>query len=176
MDEKHYRLSRATGYNNDLYNDTGQFEAFTLTFSALDSTAGAPDKIFSFGSLDDEAASLRDEVTFTQEVIGVFGLNDYTPEYEGLFFMLEDGSIKRIGRDKDHNPVPSEFTMLTSRLVGMAAKNYVSILAAVPNGKVMGDLGFYIDSTSCEEGLFTSPNPFTNMSVDVFTGSIASQT
>ena len=146
-----------------------------MTFSALDSTAGAPDKILSFGSLDNENASKRDQVTFTQEVVGVLGLNDDTPEYEGIFFLLEDGTIERIGRDEAHNPVPSEFTMLTSRLIGMSMKNFVRCNSS-NCGVSIGDLGFYIDSTNCEEALFTSPNPFTNMSVDVYTGSIVSQT
>ena len=38
------------------------------------------------------------------------------------------------------------------------------------------EIGIITDTTSCEVGLFTATNPFVDMTVDVYTGSLVSQT
>ena len=73
--------------------------AWTMTYSALDSSAGLPDKIYTLGPYDNEVTSLREELYFSQEIIGVYLLGNASPDYEGIFFLLEDYSIHRIGLD-----------------------------------------------------------------------------
>ena len=40
---------------------------------------------------------------------------------------------------------------------------------------LIGQLGVISDLTSCEEAIFTAPNPFTTMTVDVYTGATVTQ-
>ena len=35
---------------------------------------------------------------------------------------------------------------------------------------VPGEIGLIVDATNCEAAQFTSPNPFTTMIIDVYTG------
>ena len=49
-DEKRYRLSSAVGYNAPNALGPPNFSAFKLVFSAIDTTAGLPDKEYQFGS------------------------------------------------------------------------------------------------------------------------------
>ena len=65
---------------------------------------------------------MTDDISFSQEVVGIYLLPNVTPDFEGLFFLLEDGSILRIGQDKVYTPVVNEFTMLNARLIGFSAK------------------------------------------------------
>ena len=37
-------------------------------------------------------------------------------------------------------------------------------------------MGLITDNTSCETAIFSAPNPFSDMSVDIFTGATVSQT
>lgn len=117
--------------------------------------------------------SIRDTVSINQEVIGVYVIPSKAPDYEGVSFLLEDNSIVRIGRDSTNDPAVGDFTMLPARLTGASVKFFISL------GKglfVNGYIGFVTDSTSCEEAVFSNPTPFADMSVDVYTGSIVSQT
>ena len=87
---------------------------------------------------------------------------------------MEDGSIEVIGTPS-YTPTVSEFTMLTARLIGFQAKFFTSIPS--PNIVWIGQLGIIMDTvTGCEAALFTSPNPFNDMTIDVYTGSMVSQT
>ena len=58
--------------------------------------------------------------------------------------------------------------MLDARLIGATAK-FGSDLSTYPTSNVM-EVGLIIDTTSCEELVFTSPNPFSNMVADVGDG------
>ena len=97
--EKHYRISKITAFNNDNGGyGNGQFQAFEVTFSPLDSTSGLPNKIYSFGPLDGENPSKRETISFTQEIVGIYAIPNLTsPDYEGFSFLLEDGSYERFG-------------------------------------------------------------------------------
>ena len=69
-----------------------------------------------------------------------------------------------------YTPNLADFTMLTARLIGFQAKFGIVWGVFAPT-----ELGLITDTTSCEEGVF-SVNPFTDMTVDVFTGVTVSQT
>ena len=60
--------------------------------------------------------------------------------------------------------------MLSARIIGFYAKFFNSATGYVPPG----ELGILADSTSCEDAIFTAPNPFTTMTVDIFTGATVS--
>ena len=77
--------------------------------------------------------------------------------------------MQRIGRDEAYTPVIADFTPLEGRLIGLEGK-FANFIAAVAVTLNIVELGMIIDSTICEEGVFTSPNPFTNMVVDLATG------
>ena len=101
-----------------------------------------------------------------------FILNN-TPDYEGISFYLADGTYLRVGLDQSYYPNLSDHTLLDSRLIGFSAKfGYDSRTGC----SAPSELGLYVDSTSCEEAVFTAPNPFTAMTVDVYTGATDSQT
>ena len=71
----------------------------TITFSPVDPTSGQPDKVYSFGQLDEEVFSLRETITIAQEILGVYFIPNLTPDFEGIYFYLEDGSFMRVGLD-----------------------------------------------------------------------------
>ena len=99
-DEKHYRISEVVAYNNDNSGwGQGQFQAMTVTFSPLDSSSGLPDKIYSFGTLYGEDVNLRESITISQEIIGAYFIPNVGPDYEGISFLLEDGTYLRVGLD-----------------------------------------------------------------------------
>ena len=53
VDEKEYRLSKILAVNNANHGyGTGQFQAWTMTYSAIDPSAGLPDKIYTLGPYD----------------------------------------------------------------------------------------------------------------------------
>ena len=79
-----------------------------------------PDEVYTWGVYYDEDS--RDVVYFTQEVIGIYFIPDDDPDFEGISFLLEDGSIKRIGRNSNDNPSVGDFIMLPSRLIGLSVK------------------------------------------------------
>lgn len=68
--------------------------------------------------------------------------------------------------------------MLPGRLIGLQAKfaTFGWGSSCSLDLDTVTHLGFITDSTSCEEGAFTSPNPFRDMTVDVITGNSDSQT
>ena len=114
---------------------------------------------------------MRETIHITQEIIGVYFIPNYSPDYEGISFYLEDGSFARIGMDESYTPNLSDYIMLPSRLIGFASKFYTSSRTSLP---CPGFLSLVTDDTSCEEGIFTAPNPFTTLTADVFTGSTVS--
>ena len=65
-------------------------------------------------------------------------------------------------------PAVSEFTILNARLIGFTAK-FASESGNYPTENVM-ELGIITDTQSCEELVFTSPDPFTNMVADAGDG------
>ena len=138
----------------------------TITFSPLDSASGQPDKMYSFGQLDEEDYSLRETITIAQEILGVYFIPNNTPDYEGIYFYLEDGSFVRVGMDQIYTPNLSDFTMLDARLIGFSAKfgphntNFIN----------SGYLGLISDQTSCEGAIYSAPNPFTSMTIDFHIG------
>ena len=93
---------------------------------------------------------------------------NFTPDWEGIAFLETDGTMQRIGEDKQYTPVATDFTRLDGRLIGLTGKFY-SYDGINPTQNII-ELGMIIDSTICEEGVFSSPNPFTNMVVDLSTG------
>ena len=62
----------------------------TLTFSPVDPASALPDKVYSFGTLEYEDVALREDISITQEIIGVYLLPNATPDFEGVFFLFED--------------------------------------------------------------------------------------
>ena len=66
--------------------------------------------------------------------------------------------------------------MLDARLIGASAKFGAHTDPACLGAISVGDIGIIADTTSCEEGIFTAPNPFSNMNIDVFLGNSVSQT
>ena len=95
LDEKHFRLSRAIGYNSLNYDGYPNLSAFKFIFSPTDPSSGYPDKEYLFGSIN--AGDAIDDISFTQEVIGIYLIPNLSPDFEGICFLLEDGSIVRIG-------------------------------------------------------------------------------
>ena len=45
-----------------------------------------------------------------------------SPDYEGIYFYLEDSSFVRVGRDQQYAPDLSDFVMLDARVIGFSAK------------------------------------------------------
>ena len=64
--------------------------------------------------------------------------------------------------------------MLDARLIGFTAK-FGTFIGIDPTEGVV-ELGIITDTTSCEELVFTSPDPFTNMVADVGDGLQVTQT
>ena len=145
----------------------------TVTFSALDSSSGLPDKVYSFGTLNQENVSKREEITISQEIIGAYLIPNVTPDYEGISFLLEDDTYLRVGMDQNYTPSKPDHIIFGARLIGFSAKFGWDTDNLVHNP---GELGLITDTTSCEEAEFTNPNPFTVMNADVFTGATVSQT
>ena len=71
----------------------------SITFSPLDSSTGLPDKVYSFGTLYGEDVNLRESITISQEIIGAYFIPNVGPDYEGISFLLEDGTYLRVGLD-----------------------------------------------------------------------------
>ena len=65
---------------------------------------------------------MRESITITQEILGVYLLPASSPDYEGIYFYLEDGSFERVGMDDTYSPNLSDFIMLNARLIGLSAK------------------------------------------------------
>ena len=63
--------------------------------------------------------------------------------------------------------------MLGARIIGFYAKFFNSAVTGLFHP---GYFGILADSTSCEDAIFTAPNPFTSMTAEVFTGATVSQT
>ena len=59
--------------------------------------SGLPDQIYTFGYYDNEVS--RQTINFTQEVKGIYLLPNFSPDFEGIIFYLEDGTYERIGVD-----------------------------------------------------------------------------
>ena len=78
------------------------------------------DEVYTWGIYKDEES--RDVVYFTQEVIGIYFIPDNDPDFEGISFLLEDGSIERIGRESNDDPSITDFMMLQGRLIGLSVK------------------------------------------------------
>ena len=94
-----------------------------------------------------------------------------TPDYEGIYFYLENGSFERVGMDQTYSPNLSDFIMLDARLIGLSAKFGMHSAS----GSIQpGYLGLISDDDSCEEAIFTAPNPFTTMTVDISSGATVS--
>ena len=94
-------------------------------------------------------------------------LGNRSPDYEGIFFRMEDDSIHRIGLDEAGTPSLSDFTMLERRLIGFSAKFFSNIEWSL---YAPGDIGLIMDSTNCEAAQFTWPVSFSTMTADVSTG------
>ena len=80
---------------------------------------------------------------------------------------MEDGTFLRVGLDQAYTPKLADYTMLNARLIGFSAKFYTWTGKSGGPQYVPGELGIITDTTSCEEGVFTAPNPFTTMSLDL---------
>ena len=79
--------------------------------------------------------------------------------------------------DQVYTPSLADFHILSARVLGFSMK--VRPLGGgdpIQYWTFPGEMGFYSDTTSCEEAIFTTPNPFTAMTFDIFTGVTASQT
>ena len=111
---------------------------------------------------------------FTSEVIGLYFVPNYSPDIEGIFFLTADGGVSRIGEDEAASPTPSDYQMLGARLIGFETR-FASPRSNYPTEAIM-ELGIITDTTSCEELVFTDPNPFSNMVADIGTGTMVSQT
>lgn len=83
--------------------------AFTLVFSPTIGSLGLSDVKFSYGSFYAEDISLSEQVIFNQEVIGVNIVTSSTPDFEGIVFMLADGTFERIGKGNSYTPNSSHF-------------------------------------------------------------------
>ena len=110
-DEKRYRLSKAIGYNAVNGYGYANLSTFKIVFSAIDVGAGLPDKEYLFGSTI--GSTLEQEVTFTNEVIGLYFLNNNSPDIEGIFFLTEDGGVSRIGEDQASTHGLADYFMLS---------------------------------------------------------------
>ena len=62
--------------------------------------------------------------------------------------------------------------MLDARIIGFSAKFGQSSMTTKLHP---GYLGVISDSTSCEEAIFTAPNPFTTITVDIESGATVTQ-
>ena len=144
-----------------------------FTFSPLDQTSGLPDKIYSFGPLDEEVYSKRESITITQEILGVYFIPNVTPDYEGISFYLEDGSFKRIGMDQSYTPDLSDFYIPDTRIIGFSVKFGADFRNDLISPGYLGVIGD--ENNTCEEAIFTAPNPFTTMTVDIHSGATISQ-
>ena len=71
----------------------------TVTFSALESSSGISDKIYSFGTLNQEDTSKRESIPISKEIIGAYLIPNLSPDYEGISFLLEDDTYLRVGLD-----------------------------------------------------------------------------
>ena len=125
-------------------------------------------------------------MTFTSEVVGVYFVLNSTPDIEGIIFLDEAGDEYRIGRDEPR-PATVNFTYLPSRLIGMTARfamtdsiTPIQIGAfSCPTSNIV-ELGLVVDSTSCEDAIFSQlplplVNPFVDMTANVGTGAKVSQ-
>ena len=104
-------------------------KGFTLIFSpTLDFTL--PDRTFHFGEYNSVVHEYTDTVNMNGlEVTGILILPGKVGGFEAIYFLLEDGNTKRIGRELDLNHsvltwTASNFHVLSSRLIGMQAKFY----------------------------------------------------
>ena len=61
--------------------------------------------------------------------------------------------------------------MINARLIGALAK-----FGDCSSYDIPIEIGFITDTTSCEEGVFTTTNPFIDMTIDTYTGTMVSQT
>ena len=119
-----------------------------------------------FGQLDDRVYELTDTVTFRQEVTGILTMPNNAGEFAfaSIYFLLENGTIERIGRidvSAGATKVPTtsaDFFMLNARFIGMNVKFN-------PGYNSIGYLGVIVDSDSCESAAFPS-NPFTTIGYD----------
>ena len=66
--------------------------------------------------------SKRESITLTQEILGVYLIPNVSPDYEGIYFYLEDGTFQRVGLNEAYTPNLSDFTMFDARLIGFSAK------------------------------------------------------
>ena len=55
-------------------------------------------------------------------MIGIYFVPNVGPDYEGISFLLEDGTFVRIGEDQIYTPLLSDHTILGSRLIGLSVK------------------------------------------------------
>ena len=104
---------------------------------------------------------------------GIYFIPSQTPAYEGISFLLENGSYARIGEDEAYTPLLSDHIILESRLIGLSAKFFRDFDIGM---EAPGMMGIITDKTSCETAQFTAPNPFSSMTVDVYTGVPVTQT
>ena len=89
------------------------------------------------------------------------------PDYEGISFLLEDGTFERIGEDEPYTPSLSDHAILSGWLIGLSVKYFGDLDLGI---EVPGAMGFITDSSSCETAQFTAPNPFISMILDVYIG------
>lgn len=135
-----------------------------------DTISGLPDKVISFGPFDNEYS--RNTVDFNQEVIGIYFIPNLTPDFEGISFLLEDGSYLRIGEDEPYTPSLADHSMLSSRFIGLSVKFYEDYTTSFLAPSMMGII---TDSTNCETAQFSALS-FSSMIVDVYTGATVTYT
>ena len=144
-----------------------------MTVKFSDIVSDMPDKIYSFGDLDGSDSSLEESATITQEIIGAHLILNGSPDLEGISFLLEDGSFLRVGLDQVYTPNEADHVKFTSRLIGFSAKFGLSPSTSL---YFPGYMGFITDTVSCEEAVFQTVTPFENMTVDISSGILVSQT
>ena len=75
-------------------------------------------------------------------MIGIYFVPNVSPDFEGISFLLEDGTFERIGKDEIYTPSVSDHTILSSRLIGLSVKfGYNSLNMVI----VPGIMGIIID-------------------------------
>ena len=89
--------------------------AFTLSFASIDPSSGLADSSFTWGNFWNEDS--QNIVNINQEIIGGYFITA-DADFEGIVFLLEDGSFHRVGEDKPYTYDIADINMLPARLIG----------------------------------------------------------
>ena len=75
---------------------SSNWSGFKFIFAPTDPSSGNANKEYLFGSTVGSVS--MDDISFGQEVVGIYLLPNGSPDFEGLFFLLQDKTtILRIG-------------------------------------------------------------------------------